>query len=159
MYLSIKQTGIFYAEIALSPDLPNVLNVLNVLNFLNFLNFLNTAWNRKDDYPFCGIPKLLSFPKKIEHLFPDLEKSIEMLGIKRFAITSGFQGGIRDIKTIESRLGFSDGKTIDMVSKDIYKICSSHAHELGRNEKHTKAQMWDLSDYPIILPPTGWSAR
>ncbi|MDP1771780.1 MAG: hypothetical protein Q8L15_05795 [Methylobacter sp.] len=138
-------SGMFYAEISLGPNLPSL------------TDFLQRAWSPKDDFPFCGIPVLMSLPRTVESLYPSLPKAIENLGIKLFAVTSGFQGGIRDIKTIESHLAVCHGQSIEDAKSWLYKTCVFHAREKGRNEKNTKAEMWQLSDYELRFPPSGWA--
>lgn len=137
-------SGMFYAEIALSPNLPSL------------TSFLYRAWSPKQDYPFCGIPALISLPKTIKRLYPELSSLTEQLGIKPFEVTSGFQGGIRDIKTIESYLAVCHNKSIEEVKKWVYKTCVIHAHEKARNGLNTKAEMWELSDYELRFPPDSW---
>jgi len=77
----------------------------------------------------------MSLPRTVESLYPSLPKAIENLGIKLFAVTSGFQGGIRDIKTIESHLAVCHGQSIEDAKSWLYKTCVFHAREKGRNEK------------------------
>lgn len=76
--------------------------------------------------------------------------------VKQFEVTSGFQGGIRDIKTIESYLAVCHNKSIEEVKKWVYQTCVIHAHEKARNELNTKAEMWELSDYELRFPPDSW---
>ena len=85
-------SGLFYAEVADSKG------------FLPITEFLYRAWSPKSVHPLYGIPSALTLPKTVKKVWPDLEPFIESLGITVIAVTSGFQGGIRDIRTWDERL-------------------------------------------------------
>lgn len=80
-------SGLFYAEVADSES------------FLPIKEFLYRAWSRKGAHPLYGIPSALTLPKTVKKVWPDLERFVESLGIAVIDVTSGFQGGIRDIRT------------------------------------------------------------
>ncbi|MDT4956135.1 MAG: hypothetical protein QOJ02_4273 [Acidobacteriota bacterium] len=85
-------SGLFYGEICSSSNLMQV------------EAFLLRAWSRKDEYIFCGIPGYLSIPKTVSIIFPSVHDFIRELGIETVEVTSGFQGGVRDIRTWENYL-------------------------------------------------------
>lgn len=85
-------SGAFFAEIATSPDLPDV------------RKFLLRAWCRKDQLSFCGMPEYLTVPKTVDVQFPNLLTWLDELGVEKLEATSGFQAGVRDLKTWEDDL-------------------------------------------------------
>lgn len=85
-------SGLFYGNICSSRHLMPV------------EDFLCRAWSRKDEYIFCGIPSHLSIPKTVSTIFPGVHDYIHSLGIGTVEVTSGFQGGVRDIRTWENYL-------------------------------------------------------
>jgi hypothetical protein len=58
--------------------------------------FLLRAWSKKDEYIFCGLP--------VAEAFPNLLAWVDSLAIELLEVTSGFQGGIRDLPTWEDYL-------------------------------------------------------
>jgi hypothetical protein len=88
-------SGALYAEIAVSPELPHA------------REFLLRAWSRKDHLSFCGIPALLTVPKTVITHWPDVVQWIHELGPDIMEATSGFQAGIRDLKTWEDKIQYS----------------------------------------------------
>ena len=137
-------TGLFYAEIFSGPNIPNI------------YNFLKGAWLPKNDYPFCGLPLLITLPKVVEAQYPSLPGALKELGINIIPVKNGFQGGIRDTKTIESSLAVCYGKNFNHSKEWIRKVCAIHAHEKGRTETETKAEMWNKSDFKIQFSPEEW---
>lgn len=85
-------SGLFYAELADSK------------NIISIFDFLYRAWSQKDFHPFCGIPGAISIPKNIQRMWPDIISFVENLGVGIIDVTSGFQGGVRDIRTWETAL-------------------------------------------------------
>ena len=85
-------SGAFYAEATSSSQLIAV------------DQFLLRAWSKKDEYIFCGLPEHLSIPNTVADAFPTLLSWVDSLGIKLLEVTSGFQGGIRDLPTWEDYL-------------------------------------------------------
>lgn len=82
-------SGAFYGEFAVSPDLHDV------------RKFLTRAWSRKDHLSFCGVPDFLTVPKTVDAQFPELLTWLDDLGVEIVEATSGFQAGVRDLKTWE----------------------------------------------------------
>lgn len=70
-------------------------------------DFLFRAWSKKDHHPLCGVPDFLTIPVKVQSFFPNIVKFVEKIGITYLKVTSGFQGGVRDIRTVEDELGFA----------------------------------------------------
>jgi hypothetical protein len=68
--------------------------------------FLFRAWSITDDQHLFGFPEFITIPKNALDYFPPLQKFIENIGIKKLKVTSGFQGGVRDLRTIEEHLKF-----------------------------------------------------
>jgi hypothetical protein len=67
-------------------------------------DFLIRAWSKKDGYIFCGMPVSLSIPNTVAAAFPKLLPWASSLDIELLEVTSGFQGGIRDVPTWEKYL-------------------------------------------------------
>lgn len=87
-------SGLFYAELA---DTTNVFPVHE---------FLRRAWSKKDAHPLYGIPFGLTVPGTVRALWPDLVPRLKEATIEPIDVTSGFQGGIRDLRTWEDQLHF-----------------------------------------------------
>jgi hypothetical protein len=85
-------SGAFYAEACSS------------LLLMPVENFLLRAWSKKDEYIFCGMPEYLSIPNTVAEAFPKLLPWVSSLDIELLEVTSGFQGGIRDVPTWENYL-------------------------------------------------------
>jgi hypothetical protein len=82
-------SGAFYGEICSS------------LSLMPVEAFLLRAWAEKDNYLFCGVPDYISIPKTVGTAFQTVYKFVDEFGIEILEVTSGFQGGIRDIRTWE----------------------------------------------------------
>ena len=87
-------SGLFYAEISDTNDMYPV------------LEFLYRAWSRKDLHPLHGLPDAVTVPKNLRVLWPTLVPFLEKEAIEPIDVTSGFQGGVRDIRTWEQELRF-----------------------------------------------------
>jgi hypothetical protein len=74
-------SGVFYGEIHSSKKMIPV------------EEFLYRAWSKKDNFPFCGLPTMLSVPKTIES--EELLNLVSGLGIKPINPTGGFMGGVK----------------------------------------------------------------
>lgn len=84
-------SGVFHWEICLAE------------NPIPIYEFLFRAWKKKENN-FCGIPDFMTIPKNVQSFFPGVLNFIEQLDITYLKVTSGFQGGVRDIRTIEDTL-------------------------------------------------------
>jgi hypothetical protein len=85
-------SGLFYAEIT---DTDNVVSVFE---------FLYRAWSKKDNHPLFGVPFGVLVPKTVQAVWPNLTGFLKELGIEPVEVTSGFQGGVRDLRTWEDEL-------------------------------------------------------
>lgn len=88
-------SGLFYWEIC-SSDSP-----------IPIYEFLFRAWSKKGHHPLYGMPDFLTVPKNVDSYFQGLINFIEKLGVTHIKVTSGFQGGVRDIRTIEDELKYA----------------------------------------------------
>lgn len=108
----------------------------------------------------------MTIPKNAHQFFPGLVNFIEMLGINYIKVTSGFQGGVRDIRTIEEELrcaGFFLGNPtqfqtdlpLDLVLEKTHEICTRLSDFFYK--KPSKKDVW-LSgfgpDQEIYIPPS-----
>ena len=87
-------SGLFYAELA---DTENIFPVHE---------FLYRAWSKKESHPLYGIPFGLTVPGTVRALWPELVSLLKEATIEAIDVTSGFQGGIRDLRTWEDELHF-----------------------------------------------------
>jgi hypothetical protein len=85
-------SGLFYAELT---DTSNIFSVFN---------FLYRAWSKKEWHPLYGVPFGLSVPKNVRSVWPQLIDFLEKIGVDSIDVTSGFQGGVRDLRTWEEEL-------------------------------------------------------
>ena len=85
-------SGLFYWEICSSSAV------------IPIYEFLFRAWSKKSNHPLYGIPDYMTIPKSVQSYFPALLGFIEEMGVVHIKVTSGFQGGIRDIRTVEDAL-------------------------------------------------------
>jgi len=85
-------SGVFYAEICTHLDLTPV------------EEFLFRAWSRKDNTVFCGIPTMIIVPKSVQEFAPGLRSLLNALQIEQIEPTSGYQAGVREIRTWEDEI-------------------------------------------------------
>lgn len=137
-------SGLYYLELALTPDLPDL------------IGFLGRAWRPKPDLVLHGLPEMLMLPETVAKVFPDAAEVIERQGVRVIPATSGFQSGaISVVKDAKSYLGWVTGESIEKVLREqasfIYKV---NAKRKGRSSKETKANLW-LGHVPEIRLPSG----
>lgn len=137
-------SGVFYAEICTHLDL------------IKAEEFLYRAWSKKENFPFCGMPHVLSVPKNVLEFAPGLTGLIDALKIKRFEPTSGYQAGIREIRTWEDEINFAivftpSLKSFDELKNKTLELCI-HLNNKGR-EKSSKISNWYENTEKVYLPP------
>jgi hypothetical protein len=137
-------SGLFYAELALSNGLIPV------------QEFLYRAWAIEKDYTFYGVPKMLAIPDTVEKKFPKIKERVAWLGIELIKVTSGFQGGIRDIKTIEQYIGFCEGYSIEKALTEIKGLYNFLNRQKSRNGKDTKIDLWRNHVKELAAPRPEW---
>lgn len=106
-------SGVFYWEIS-KTETP-----------IPIQEFLFRAWSRKEKKEFQGIPEYITIPKNVQSFYPGLIKFVEKIGVNYLAVTSGFQGGVRDIKTIEDSLkiiGFYINHKLDLTDPQFCSV-------------------------------------
>lgn len=137
-------SGLFYAEVAFGPTLPSM------------TAFLSRAWSPKADYAFYGVPKLLTIPRTVEVAFPGLSASVRKLGIELVGVTSGFQSGIRDLRTIDDALYTAEGQSLDVVARCVQDAYLYQANEKSRNGAESKLELWRRGVPMPRSPHAGW---
>ncbi len=137
-------SGLFFAEVATSDRLMPV------------EQFLARAWSRKSDCVFCGIPDLLAVPMTVEAFFPTVRKSVAELGIRFLEVTSGFQAGVRDIRTVEGYVALACGEPIENASLRASQITRVNAERKSSHGLEDKASLWLGRVPPVRLPPERW---
>lgn len=85
-------SGLFYSEVTTTDDL------------FPIEAFLERAWGEKSGHPMQGVPDLLLVPKSVFNAFPSLSAWLQPKPIELVRVTSGFQAGIRSIRTWEEVL-------------------------------------------------------
>lgn len=137
-------SGVFYCEIKFSPEK------------LSLIDFLFRAWSKKELYSFCGIPESLVVSKTVGLFFPEIRNKLDQLNVNYIEATSGFQNGVRDIRTIEEYMkgyAFFDNRTIDEQTK---WICEIFAKEKSRNMTESKIELWERGKKTIYVPSNKW---
>lgn len=145
-------SGLFYWEIC-SAESP-----------IPIYEFLYRAWSKKENHPLYGIPDFMTVPKNVNSFFPGLIDFIEKLGITFIKVTSGFQGGVRDIRTIESELKWAGFDIMNphqslkelpftMVLEKSSEICSRFYGNLYKNPSKQDIWLSGLKPQDKILVP------
>lgn len=137
-------SGVFYAEVAIAPDL------------LPLKGFLSRAWGTKDGYAFCGLPELLTLPASAQAAFPGVSEAVERLGVRLVEVTSGFQGGVRDIREINEAMRVQSGRPLSELPAEIAWTYQRMAGAVSRRGGDTKIEMWRQGVGEVRLPPTAW---
>ncbi|HHO0937778.1 hypothetical protein ACET8Q_09225 [Aeromonas veronii] len=95
-------SGLFYAEITTTDS------------FFPIEGFLERAWGPKLDHPLQGEPSHLVVPNTVFNAFPTLNSWLDQKPIDVVNATSGFQAGIRSLRSWEEILrtgGYSHYQT------------------------------------------------
>lgn len=129
-------SGLFYSKVAAS------------LELLSALEFLHEAWSPKTTSVFRDLPMHLAVPDTVEDAFPGTRTQVEALGINLPKVTSGFHGGVRDIRTLEARLGISVGGPFSEAAAWALRISQGSEKEESRVKGMTKAQLWQMNLRP-----------
>lgn len=123
-------SGLFYSKVATG------------LEIVSAVEFLHEAWSPKDSFVFRGLPFHLAITDTVEDAFPGTRVQVEALGINLPKVTSGFHGGVRDIRTLETRLGISVGSPFNEATAWALRIGQGSEEEESRVKGMTKAQLW-----------------
>jgi hypothetical protein len=137
-------SGVVYSEIATSE------------NLIPLDKFLFRAWSQKEDFIFCGIPDLLTIPKTVEKAFPEIKEKISLLGVQFPQVTSGFQSGMGDMKTIERYICYYADKPLYEVLDILNKTHLYLSKKKARVGKQTKLEFWQKYIKSIEVPPKSW---
>jgi hypothetical protein len=140
-------SAVFYAEIGFGPELPPL------------HAFLTRAWGTKShmpEFPFHGVPELLTFPQTARVAFPEVVSAVETLGVSLVAVTSGFQGGVGDLNTIEKWLGYHVGKPLEQAVAWLPNVCVFNAREKLRNTGRRKIDVWMERVPAVRMLPAQW---
>lgn len=140
-------SGLFYAEVGFGPKLPSM------------RAFLARAWRPKSHFielPLCGVPDLMMIPQTVIAAFPDVASDIERMGVDLLDVTSGFQSGIGDLKTIEGSIGYYVGKPVDQVASFLPTLCGLRAKDKLRNTGRPKIDVWREHVSVVRMLPNSW---
>jgi hypothetical protein len=137
-------SGVVYSEVATSRK------------NISLEEFMFRAWNQKDRFVFCGIPVFLTVPKTVENVFPNIKQKVSRLGVEFPTVTSGFQAGVRDVKTIEEYMKFYAELPFE---ENHSKINDTHIYVStmdSRTGKQSKIELWRKHIDTVTVPPTSW---
>jgi hypothetical protein len=137
-------SGLFYYELGTSKEM------------ISATHFLKRAWDEKSDYVFGGIPDAIAIPKTAEKVFPTLKESVAELGIEFVEVTSGFQGGIRDIRTVEQALIYCCDKPFDEALSYSRQLAIRESKYKSRNAKVTKEELFMNNVTNRYMPADDW---
>ena len=137
-------SGLFYAELSASKKL------------INPMHFLYRAWSKKEELNFYGMPENISIPKTIQSYFPSLSSAIHDAGINLVDVTSGFQGGIGDVKSLDEYLKFYAEQDVSEAYSTPIFVCQVNAKRKLRQTNYTKSECWERGIKNIQLPPDSW---
>ena len=137
-------SGVFYAELALSNSPIPV------------CEFLYRAWAQQKDYSLCGVPDMMTIPESVGRFFPSIKDQVATLGIALVKVTSGFQSGIGDIRTIENHLGYSVGHPFEHAKGEIKNICTFVNKQTSRTGKDSKLDLWRNNVRELYAPKEDW---
>lgn len=137
-------SGAMYAEVSRSSSL------------MALQEFLHRAWAPKEDYEFCGMPEAITIPNTVLTAFPRTERLMDRLGIEVIKATSGFQAGVRDLKTWEDYLCFTflrraDEASFEFIRAEAPKLSAKISR--GYDEGSSKILKWKTPVKEVVLPP------
>ena len=136
-------SNVFYAEIGLSSD-PIYVG-----------EFLFRAWSKKEAHRFCGMPEILIVPKTVLAVFPKIVNMAKPCQIAMIPATSGFQAGVRVLRTWENDL-WCDWKMEEWRS---FEEARDRTSEISRERssqrggKETYIEKWLRRLTSVRLPP------
>jgi hypothetical protein len=152
-------SGLLYAEIGLSGSL------------LSPREFLLRAWSRKDRLSFCGVPDTLIVPKTVSDTFAELLPWLDELEMDVIPATSGFQAGVRDVKTweeaVRNALRWFPADDLahlpalaEMLCWDLVEEPLHHRQQVGRWQSGLGTLRYPTAnDTPLRLIPEEWRRR
>lgn len=138
-------SGVFYGEICSSSSL------------FPLEDYLLRAWSKKNEYIFCGIPEYLTVPKTVATIFPNIYQFLQSLEIQTIKVTSGFQGGVRDVKTWEEHIRWNafaedEWKIFNQVQSKTTELSAELNNHISRFD--SKIRKW-VNNIKLIKLPTG----
>ncbi|MDA8339807.1 MAG: tetratricopeptide repeat protein [Nitrospiraceae bacterium] len=135
-------SGLFYAELCTQHDL------------ISIEEFLFRAWSKKDNFAFCGMPVLLTVPKSVIDFAPGLISLLNALQISIVEPTSGYQAGVREIRTWENEIRIAPAfkpmlKSFDALKNSTLEIVRNLNSSGGQKSKISK---WSALIEKVYLP-------
>lgn len=127
-------SGLFYAEVTDTEHLYPV------------TDFLCRAWSPKETHCLRGVPLAMTVPKNVHAVWPEISTLLTAVEVESIEVTSGFQGGIRDIRTWEEHLRC--GLYTSGFPPDISEVLSQAPDECARVQRYdyrgekSKAMKW-----------------
>lgn len=133
-------SGVVYSEVTTSECLFSV------------SEFLFRSWSEKSDFIFCGIPNYLTIPQTVELSFPGTKEKILSLGVSTPEVTSGFQAGIRDVKTLESYMKLFIGSKFSDSLEQLNTSYGYISNRSSRGSKRNKIDVWAENIEYVKIP-------
>ncbi|MBK3801298.1 hypothetical protein GAY33_19070 [Azospirillum brasilense] len=144
-------SGAFYAEVTTSDRL------------IDLGEFLYRAWAEKETGPgedapylFRGMPDALTVPAKVMERFPGVARIMEACGIAYIKATSGFQAGVRDLKTWEEEFRYRFWRIDEPVGFEVAQSMAPACACLMSGDRYngrSKIREWTAGNPSIRLPP------
>ncbi|OUR73756.1 hypothetical protein A9Q78_02695 [Methylophaga sp. 41_12_T18] len=123
---------------------------------IDLQQFLFRAWSQKEGFAFCGIPELLTIPNTVQKAFPKIKEKVSQLGIKYLKVTSGFQAGVRDVKTLEEYMKFYAELPFTENHATLNETFNYVSTMQARTGKQSKLEMWQNNINTVSVPSESW---
>lgn len=132
----------FYAEIHIINKIPDI------------REFLYNAWREKENFEFCGIPKVLIIGRHIIEQFPKINNFAINTSLNIELAENGFATGIRSVKDWENNIkyysDFENFKTFKYFQENIEIICRDlNLRNSGKTESNLKK--WAINNPTGVL--------
>lgn len=117
--------------------------------------FLYRAWSQKEGFPFCGLPEAMTMPQTVIEHDPSLAEKVKSYDINLLKVTSGFQGGVRDIRTIEDKVRWF---YLRKGAENTFKYLQEHSLEFcavlntSYDDRKSKINKWRNNIEKVYVP-------
>ena len=112
--------------------------------------FLLRAWQKKSTCVFCGLPTLLICPASQTAA---LDSFCDFFGVKLLSATSGFQGGVRDIRELTNMVRWGLNDSFAGAERQVTLQMTRNDDMESRVEKSKKRELWQHGlTQPLVLP-------
>lgn len=124
-------SGAFYAEVHPADQMVSI------------ADFLYRAWAPKDKHALCGVPEFVTIAATAIEQFPNIHHLLDAYSVGFVKATSGFQSGIRDLRTWEETIRGWPGLTrfdqLQAMAPDLSeRLCDWHGDKLAKWKANLK---------------------